>query len=134
MYFFGCSECWLTQIRSSFYYRNFSVKSRNGVRHEEHEFTSWKTYATCVLAYFRQYCFLWSACHVMFLHKKFLIGMNIYLVIFLQCVWIKPHSSSLTNEENLTRSFGQFVQISCREKKEENNGNCKAFCVTRKSK
>ena len=30
-------------------------------------------------------------------------------------------------------AFGQFVQIACREEeKEENNGNCKALCVTRK--
>ena len=43
----------------------------------------------------------------------------------------KPHSSSLTNEENLTNNFGQSVQIFCREKeKEGNNGNSKAFCVT----
>ena len=51
-------------------------------------------------------------------------------IMFLQCVWIKPHSSSLINLENLKSNFGQSVQNCCREEqKEENNGHCKAFCV-----
>ena len=52
---------------------------------------------------------------------------------FVQCVRIEPHSSSLTNVENSSSNFRQSVQICCRgEQKEEGNGNCKAFCVTRK--
>ena len=44
-------------------------------------------------------------------------------------------SPDLLHIENLTSKFGQSLQICCREKeKEENNGNCKAFCVTHKRK
>ena len=69
----------------------------------------------------------------MFSHTKFQIGINIWRITFLQWVQIKPHPSSLTNIENSTSNFCQSVQICCREKgKEENNGNCKAFCVTHK--
>ena len=50
-----------------------------------------------------------STWHVMFSHAKFQIGINMYHVTFLQCVWIRSHSSSLTNEENLTSKFGQSV-------------------------
>ena len=86
-------------------------------------------------AYVHYYYFLWSTWHGMFSHTKFQIEINISYVVFLQCTWIEPHSSSLTNVENLTSNFGQSVQICCREKeKEENNDNCKAFCVTRKRK
>ena len=71
----------------------------------------------------------------MFTHTKSQIGINISQITFLQCVRIKPHSFSLTNVENSTSNFRQSVKICCREKeKEENNGNCKAFCVTRKRK
>ena len=50
-------------------------------------------------------------------------------------VWIKPHSSNLTNLESYTSSSRQSVQICCREEqKGENKGDCKAFCVTRKCK
>ena len=71
----------------------------------------------------------------MFSHTKFQIGVSICQIILLQYVWIKPHSSSLTNEENLTSNFCQSFQICCGEKgREENNGNCKAFYVTRKCK
>ena len=53
--------------------------------------------------------------------------------MFLRCVRIEPHSSGLTNVENSTRKFHQSVQNCCREEqREENNGNCKAFCVIRK--
>ena len=46
---------------------------------------------------------------------------------------LRPGSSNLTNLENSTRNFCQSVQTCCREEqKEENNGNCKAFYVTRK--
>ena len=70
---------------------------------------------------------------VIFSHMKFQIAIKNSHVTFLQFVWIKPHSSSLTNLENSTSSFSQSVQIFCREEqKEENNGDCKAFCVTRK--
>ena len=70
-------------------------------------------------------------CNV-FTHK-ILFGINICHLMFLQCVWIQLHLSSLTNIENLTRKFGQSVQICCREnEKEENNGNSKAFYVTYK--
>ena len=99
---------------------------RLSLHHEKH-------IPTCILAYSLQYCFLWSACHVKFSHTKFQIGIGVCHVTFLQSVWIKPHSSSLTNEANLTTRFGQSVQICCRKKKGENNGNCKSFFVTRKS-
>ena len=33
---------------------------------------------------------------------KFRVGIKIYCVTFFQCFWIKPHSSSLPNVENLT--------------------------------
>ena len=50
-------------------------------------------------------------------------------------VWIKPHSSNLTNLESYTSSSRQSSQICCREEqKGENKGDCKAFCVTRKCK
>ena len=52
----------------------------------------------------------------MFKHTKFQIGMNICHVMFFQCAWIKLHSSSLTNVENLTTNFGQSIQIYFREK------------------
>ena len=71
----------------------------------------------------------------MFSHTEFHIGVSIFQIMFLQYVWIKPHSSSLANEENLTSNFCQFFQICCGEKeREENNGNCKPFYVTRKCK
>ena len=61
---------------------------------------------------------------------KFQIGTNFSHVTSLQCVWIKPHSSSLTNVENLTSNFGQFVKICYGEKeKEENSDHCKAFSL-----
>ena len=92
------------------------------------ESTSWKT--SCLYC-FHQYYFLWSTWHVKYSPKKFQIGINISHVTFFQCVWIKPHSSSLTNPETLISSFGQSVQISFREKEnEENNGN-KVFCVNK---
>ena len=37
--------------------------------------------------------------YVMFSQAKFQIAINMYHETFLQCVWIKSHSSSLTNEE-----------------------------------
>ena len=100
------------------------------------EFTSWKTYANLYTCLFPSILFPLKliSCHVYTHEISFQIGINIYHVTFLQCVWIKPHWSSLTNEENLTSNFGQSVQICCREKKkEEKNGNCLVFCVTRKS-
>ena len=39
-----------------------------------------------------------STWYVMFSQGKFQIAINMYHVTFLQCVWIKSHSSSLTNE------------------------------------
>ena len=36
---------------------------------------------------------------------------NICHVMFLQCAWVKLHSSSLTNVEQLTSNFGHSVQI-----------------------
>ena len=52
---------------------------------------------------------------------------------FLQCVRIEPHSSGLIKVKKSISNYRQSVQISCRdEEKEENKGNCKAFCVTRK--
>ena len=61
------------------------------------------------------------------------IGINIYHKTLLQWVRFKPHSSILTNVESLTSNIRQSFQICRREKeKEENNGNDKAFCVTRK--
>ena len=46
----------------------------------------------------------------------------------LQCAWIKPHSSIITNIENLTSNLRQSVEIYCGEKqKEEDNGNCNFF-------
>ena len=69
----------------------------------------------------------------MFSQTKFEIAINICHITFLRCVRIDPHSASLTNVENLTGNFCQSVQICFREEqREENNGNCKAFCVTRK--
>ena len=94
-----------------------------------------KNHPRLCAAYFRHDNFLWRTWHVIFLHTKFPIAIKISHVAFFQCVWIKPHSSNLTNVESLTSNFGQSVQICCREKeKEENNSNCKAFCVTRKRK
>ena len=92
-----------------------------------------KNHPRLCAAYFRHDNFLWRTWHVIFLHTKFPIAIKISHVAFFQCVWIKPHSSNLTNVESLTSNFGQSVQICCREK-EENNSNCKAFCVTRKRK
>ena len=92
-----------------------------------------KNILACVSAYFHHYCFLRSTCYVMFSHTKFQNGINISHVTFLQCVWNKPHSSSLTNVESLTSNFVYSVQICRREKeKEENNGSCKVLCVTSK--
>ena len=69
----------------------------------------------------------------MFSHAKFQNGINICCIKSLQCVRIKPHSSTLTNLEHSTRNFRQSLQICCGEKViEENNDNCKAFCVTYK--
>ena len=99
------------------------------------EFTSWKIFITviCMPAYFHHYYFLWSKWHAMFSQIKFQIGINSSHVTFLRCVWIKPHSSSLTNVKISTSSFCQSFQICCREdQKEGKNGNCKAFCVIRK--
>ena len=101
------------------------------------EFTSWKIFITftCVPAYFHHYYFLWSTRYVIFSHTKFQIAINICHLTFLQCVWIKPHSFSLPNLESSESSFRQSVHICCsEEQKEENDGNCKAFCVTRKPK
>ena len=73
--------------------------------------------------------------HDMFSHTKFQTGISFCHVTFFQCVWIKPHSSSLTNVENLTSNFCQSFQIFCREnEKEGNNRNCKAFFVIPKRK
>ena len=79
----------------------------------------------------------------MFSHTKFQIGFNICHITFLQCGQTKPHSSSLKIVENSTSNFHQSEQICCGEEQqsflrytqaqeEENNGNFKAFCVTRK--
>ena len=52
-----------------------------------------------------------------------------------QCVRIRSHLPRLTNLENLTSNSRQFVLIYYREEqKEENDGNLKAFCDTRKRK
>ena len=67
-------------------------------------------------------------------HTEFQIAKNICHLTFLQCVGIKPHLCSLTNVENSTNKFRQSVQFYCKEQREENNGNCKAFCITRKRK
>ena len=50
---------------------------------------------------------------------KFRVGIKIYCVTFFQCFWIKPHSSSLPNVENLTTlvSPSRFVL----EKKKKKN-------------
>ena len=75
------------------------------------------------------------AWHVMFSYTKYETGINISHKTFPQCVWFKPHLSSLINLESLTIIFGQSVQICSRKKeKEKNNGNCKAFYITRKRK
>ena len=145
--FFGCCECCLTWIRLSFHYGKqwwLSVKSW-----PLNKFTTWKTIITfqqiyimknndniymltCMPPYFRYYCFLWRTWHVMFSQTEFQTGINI-CHMFLQCFRIEPHSSRLINVKNSTSNFRQFVQICCREKeREENNGNCKAFCFTRK--
>ena len=47
----------------------------------------------------------------MFSHTKSKIGINISLVMFLQCFRIKPPSPRLTNIENLTFISFQSVQI-----------------------
>ena len=65
----------------------------------------------------------------MFSPTKFHIVINISQITFSN----KPHLSSVTNVENLTRNFRQLIEICCREKeKEKNNGDCKAICVKRK--
>ena len=55
-------------------------------------------------------------------HAKFKIETNIFQMCstFLQCVWVKPHSSSLTNVRNPTSIFSRPVHIFCREKKRLN--------------
>ena len=64
---------------------------------------------------------------------RFQIGIDICHITFSQCARIESHSSGLTNVENSTSQFCQSVHICCGEKeREENNGNCKAFCVRRK--
>ena len=66
----------------------------------------------------------------MFSHTKFQTGISIFQIIFLQCVQIKPYSSSLTNGENLTSNFRQSFQICCGEKeREKNTGNCKVLTL-----
>ena len=87
------------------------------------EFTSWKTIAFAFLfymtAYFRLYYFFKSTRHIMLSHTKFQIGINICHRKFSQCIWIEPHSSSVTYVENSTSNFRQFVQICCREEERE---------------
>ena len=51
---------------------------------------------------------------------------------FFQCVRTEPHLSSLTKVKNSAIIFCQFVQICYGEKVKVDNGNYKAFCVTRK--
>ena len=47
----------------------------------------------------------------------------------------EPHSSSLTNEENLTRNFGQCVYICCREiEKKKILLNAKLFALNANAK
>ena len=86
-----------------------------------------------MLAYFHDYYFLESTWHVMFSHAKFQIGINICHVM-----------SSNVSELSHTRLAQQMSKVdeqlssvrpdSLKRKKqrEENDGNCKAFCVTRK--
>ena len=50
-------------------------------------------------------------CH--FSDAKFQIEINIPQITFLQCVWIKPYSSSIPNVENSTSKFCQSTQICC---------------------
>ena len=67
----------------------------------------------------------------MFSYTEFQSGINICHITFLWYVWTNPNSSSLTNVENSTSKFCPSVQVCCGEKeREENNGNCKASCVT----
>ena len=69
----------------------------------------------------------------MFSYTEFQSGINICHITFLWYVWTNPNSSSLTNVENSTSKFCPSVQVCCGEKeREENNGNCKPFSVTRK--
>ena len=58
--------------------------------------------------------------------NKYLLYMKLF-----QCVRIEPHSSSLKNMENSTSNFVSSSRFAI-EKKKKNNGNCKAFYVTRK--
>ena len=87
---------------------------------------------------------IWAKCSLESSVTFHLVSKFLFFVLFgcresseyitlLQCVWIGPHSSSLTNVENWTSHFRQSVQIWCREEqREENSGKWKAFCVTHK--
>ena len=68
----------------------------------------------------------------MFSHTKFEIALNICHITFLWWVQIDPHLSRLTNVENLSGNFCQFVQTFFSEEQREENSICKALCVMRK--
>ena len=91
-------ECWLLCIRLSL--------------HNEKHYSFICPLTTVII--------IFSKVHgnVMLSHAKFQIGTNIFqmCLTFLQYVWVKPHSSSLTNVKNTTNIFRQPVQICCREK------------------
>ena len=101
------------------------------------EFTSWQILITSHAHLYARLLppllFSLKHWHVIISHMKFQVNLKKHNVF--QCVSIMVHSSNLKNVENLTRNFRQSFQIYCREReKEENNGNCKAFCVTRTCK
>ena len=109
LYFFRCCECWLSWIRLRFHYRKHRELLVKPWPMEctvyKIKLTSWKTFTrfkhllVCSLA---STINIFSKAHDM---SCFQTGINISHVMFLQCVWIKSHSSSLTNTENLTSSF-----------------------------
>ena len=95
LYFLGCSGCWLPWIRVCFHFGKISIWDMSCIRlsllYEKHLLASCPLLPP-LLSPLRTW-------YVMFSQAKFQIAINMYHETFLQCVWIKSHSSSLTNEE-----------------------------------
>ena len=105
LYFFGCSESWLPWIRLRFHcgkLLTFSEILAMGYAMYKIEFTSRKTVCPPFLLSLK-----YMTCHVCTLK----IELNISHVTFLQWMWTKPHSSSLTNVENLTSNFSRLYLL-----------------------
>ena len=75
------------------------------------EFAPWKTYS--LVCRRTSAIIISSEAHGMSClnRRNSRLEKNICHVTFLQCAWVKLHSSSLTNVEQLTSNFGHSVQI-----------------------